>query len=474
MPVATTDIKFRKSLIVSDSSNNGGRKGYVQVVSGARHNLFPRVTKNERTNGVTRYRKEFISNENTSDETAYAMECYLESPTNGQDSIQLASGSQVNVQSDILTAGTAPSFLGCGQLNAALETDDTEAVIVMESALIEFPNGGKLHVSDKFAVSQTIDTDVQIGDSVTYNAGTWEKISSTDDITYPNGLYLGSNAVMTLQNTTHEEWLSLKDNLHTAEVIGTGDGTTSPTLSTLTYKTNGICKQTDKRPVVTAVHGGANLTVTIDRTGLCSGDCSAGQLNMTTGAWTTPITWTDTIDNPSNITITYRENCFSYSGNVATVELDESPLNDYAASNTYAGGCLSFGDVKTSSDSWVETSSAGTFDETTYPPICFNDGTVEDTFTITMTGATTFTCAGASEGSLGTGSTLTNFSPVNANTGQPYFTIDADGWGGTWQSGDTIVFKTHPSVAPIWLKEVVPAGAAQAPNNLLVLGYYCE
>jgi hypothetical protein len=59
MAVQASDIKFLKSVTVTDTGVNGGRKGQVEVVSGARHNLFPRVTKAERTAGVTRYRKEF-------------------------------------------------------------------------------------------------------------------------------------------------------------------------------------------------------------------------------------------------------------------------------------------------------------------------------------------------------------------------------------------------------------------------------
>ena len=474
MAIQAADIKFRKSLIVSDSVNNGGRKGYTEVISGARHNLLPRVTKAERTAGVVRHRKEFLSNENTSDETAFATEVYLEVPSIAEDNIQLASGSQIDVQSDVLVARTAPSFFGVGQLNEDLLTSGTSLKITMEDATIEFPNGGHLHISDKYAIGQTIDSDVNIGDTVEFNVDTWEKASSSDDITYPSGLYLGSNVVMTIQETTNEEWLDLPENLHSDEILASGGGITNPTLAALTYATNGICKQTDKRPVLTGISGGETLTIDIDREGLCSGDCSAGELDMTDGTWTTKPVWTAALDEATDVTITYHENCFSYSGNVATVQLNESPANAYDKDNTYAGGCLSLGDVKTSSEDWTETSDNGTYDETTYPVILFNDGAVEDTFTITFDSATTFSCSGAAEGSLGTGAIGTDFTPINLNTSQPYFTIDKDGWGGTWTTGDIVTFKTHPSAAGIWIKETVPALAAAASNNLCVLGFYAE
>jgi hypothetical protein len=54
------------------------------------------------------------------------------------------------------------------------------------------------------------------------------------------------------------------------------------------------------------------------------------------------------------------------------------------------------------------------------------------------------------------------------------FTLRAAGWGGTWAAGNTITFHLHPSAQGIWLKEVVPAGTEQEPNNLIVLGWYSE
>jgi hypothetical protein len=475
MTISASDLVFRKSEIINDISTNGGRKGYDEVVGSVKYNIFPRVPISEQVTGKTRVRKIFLANENDDDEEAANALAFIECPSNGADYIVMALGSQSNTYADVVAAATAPTFIGCGSLNAALETDDTEAVILMEDDEIEFPNGGVLHVSDKFMVSQTIAAGVKIGDSVEYVTDTWQKITFTDDIAYPNGRYIGSNKVMTVGDDTNEEWIDLKDNLYTAEVLGTGDGTTSPTLATLTHVTNGICKQLGKRPVLNATHGATTYVVNVAANGDCSGDCSAGKLNMTTGAWTTPIVWAGTVDNATNVTITYRENCFSYSGNVCTVQLDAFPANAYAASNTYASGCLEQASILATADDWDDSdTTSGTYDQATYPVVIDNIGTVEDTFTIEFTSATAFTCSGTNEGSLGTGAVGTDFVPVNAETGKPYFTIDKDGWGGTWAIGDTVTFPTHASAMPIWLKEVVPAEAATVQQNLFVLGFYCE
>lgn len=474
MTIATSDIVFNKSEFVTDTAVNGGRKGQTSVVSGSKHNLFPRVTKAERTAGVTRYRKEYWCNENASDEVAYDVMQYLEFPSNGGDRFAIGEGTQIDTQGDFSTL--AIIWYGVGQLNTLLAGAETEVVLDMESNDMEFPNGGKLHLADKFKTGQTIDSDVDIGDSVTFSASTWSKIAATDDIIYPNGLYVGSNAVMTNETgVTTEEWIDIKDYLYTAEDIGDGDGTdTNPALTTLTYNTNGICGQTGLLPVVTTVCGSTTRTVTVAADGSCSGYCDAGQLNMTNGVWTTDINWTTAPDNGEDITCTYREKCYSYSGNTVTVYLDAQVANAYAVVNTYGAGCIRNSDVQPTSASWSESSTAGTYDESTYPLTFYNDGTERDTWTITFTSATAFTCSGASEGSVGTGSIAVDFSPTNANTGQPYFTLDKDGWGGTWASGDTITFVTNPAAVPIWWREIVPAATAAVTDNLCVLGYYSE
>ena len=475
MTIQTTDIKFRKSEIITDTVANGGRKSQTLVTSGAKHNLFPRVTKAERTAGVTRYRKEFWCNENADDEIAYDVMLSLEFPSNGGDRFAIGGGTQVDTQNDFTTA--EPSWYGVGQLHTALLGSETEVALDMELDDFEFPNDGKFHISDKFKVSQTVDSDVDIGDSVEYTDSSWSKITATDDIIYPNGLYVGSDTVMTIETgVTNEEWIDIKDYEYADEDIGDGDGaTTNPALTTLINITNGVCKQSGKLPVITATCGGISRTVNVDADGDCSGYCDAGTLNMTSGVWTVDINWTTTPDNLTDITCTYHENCFSYSGNTVTVYLDAQVASAYLTTNTYGAGCIQTDEITPAFSDWNEVSVGdGTYDETTYPLTLFNDGTEQDDWTITFTSGTAFTCAGTKEGSVGSGAITADFSPTNPNTSQPYFTLDEDGWAGTWASGDTITFTTSPATLPFWWREIVPAATAAETNNLCPIGYYSE
>lgn len=484
MTVSAEDIKYRKSVVQTDTDSNGGRLGRTIVISGARHALFPRVTKSQRENGIVRYRKEFYCNENADDESAYGVLIYAARPSTAGDYFYLAKGTQRDTQGqfkrriDIDTYADSRYsrvWCGSGQLESALSGGETQVLLAMENDDFQFPNGGYLYLSNNTLTGQTIDSDVVIGDSVAYSGGSWSKIAHTDNITYPNGWCVGTDEVLTIQDTTNEEFLLIKDNHYSGEVIGTGDGSnTSPTLSSLSNVTNGICRQPNKLPSITTVCGSTECTVTINGNGVCSGYCSAGELNMNTGNWVTPITWTTAPDNGEDIQADYRENAYSYSGNVATVELDEQVANAYTTDTTFGSGCIYEDEVKCSFDSWTENSSSGTYDETTYPLTLYNDGTVEESWTLTFTSSSTFSLSGAYYGTIETGSIGSDFSPTNPDTGQSYMTISSYGWGGSWESGDTITFDTHPSAVPILLEEDVPAGTTQEPNNLLALGSYTE
>lgn len=474
MSVLATDIKFRKSTVVTDTGSNGGRKNQVEVVSGAKHNLFPRITDAERLAGVTRYRKEFWSNENLSGDMAYDVLIFFEFPSNAGDRFYLLLGTQTNIQSEISGDGNL-LWVGCGTLDVALSGAETEVDVLMENNDFDFIPGSKLHIADKFSTGQTIDSGVAIGDSVQYSGGTWYKIAADTDITYPKGIYVGDNVVLTEKGASNEEFLTIQD-VFEDEDIGDGDGAdASPTLTTLSNKDNGIMVEDGYRPVIKATCGSTERTVNIAADGVASGYCSAGELNMANGTWTTPITWTTAPDNSTDILATYYEYPWSYVGNVATVKLEsgQSVANAFATANTYVAGCINAGDIIAAISDWVEVLAAGTYDETTYPVTAPNV-CEEETWTIEFVNATQFIITGAILGQVGTGSISADAAPVNPNNGEVYFTLDKDGWAGTLAALDYLTFKTHPAAVPLWLKEIVPAAASAAERNLLVLGSYNE
>ncbi len=145
--------------------------------------------------------------------------------------------------------------------------------------------------------------------------------------------------------------------------------------------------------------------------------------------------------------------------------------------NGYTGGTLAApvtfvqslyypsADLAATVDNWVETSAAGTYNEASYPVTPDHIGAAEQTWTLTFTDATNYTVVGDTIGSVGSGTTGSDFAPTNSAVSKPYFTLEAAGFGGTWASGDTIVFQTHPPAIPVWETRVVPAGAGSMAGN---------
>ena len=346
MAVTIADVKYTKSRAVSDTVNNGGRKGNAEVVSGARHALFPRITKTERENGLTRLRKQFWTNENSDDDIAYGVLQWLETISNAGDRFYLLAGTQTDTQGDLDSppVGGVILWTGTGQLNTPISGGETEVILDMESDDFVFDSGGYLHISDKVKTSQTVDSAVAVGDSVQDVAGTWTRITSTTSITYPYGVSLGDNKILTLEPTTKEEWIEIAERLRTAESVGSGDGSTSPAISALSNAAMGVHQKSTMLPILETLDSGDTAMTmyfyadgTVDAT---QGDGVSGELNMDDGTWTTNPTWASAPKTAEDITCTYRENPFSYSSNEVTVYLATSVSNPYAVDNTFACGCV--------------------------------------------------------------------------------------------------------------------------------------
>lgn len=164
----------------------------------------------------------------------------------------------------------------------------------------------------------------------------------------------------------------------------------------------------------------------------------------------------------------------SWATDQATITLTAGLTNGYAAATpTVVSACIEQADVKTSFDNWVETSTSGTYDETTYPPTLDNIGGIEETWTLTFSDATNFSVSGDTVGSVGSGTTGGDFAPSNPDFSKPYFTLLAAGWAGTWANGETIVFQTHPAAIMFWADRITPAGSASGSDETDI-GMYVE
>lgn len=155
----------------------------------------------------------------------------------------------------------------------------------------------------------------------------------------------------------------------------------------------------------------------------------------------------------------------SKSGSTYTITLEagDQVANTFNLSNSFVASCIDASDVAPALSDFSVTSTIGTYNSDHID--LDNIGGIEETWTITFTSSTAFSCSGAEIGDVGTGIISSDFAPNNSDFTRPFFTLKTVGFGGTWVSGDTITFSTSPAAVPIWFKQVVPAGAASYSGN---------
>lgn len=178
-----------------------------------------------------------------------------------------------------------------------------------------------------------------------------------------------------------------------------------------------------------------------------------------------------TVDGAGNVQYVTISGAPSYAGAVATIDLAQPLDYNFVAANTRVASVLEPGDVKADYDNLLATTVGnGDYDDTSYPVELDSIGTVEQTITLSFTSATNFNVTSDVLGSMGTGNTSSDLQPTNTDFAKPYFILRSDGFTGTWASGDTLVFQTHPAAIPVWYKRVVPAGAASLSADKVIVG----
>ncbi len=166
----------------------------------------------------------------------------------------------------------------------------------------------------------------------------------------------------------------------------------------------------------------------------------------------------------------------SYGTDFATVDVSPALVNSYDTSNTLVSSVLELPSAVAGVTGVSVVSGSGSFDAATVGNlIAHNKGAVEENWTLTFTSATTFTVSGNTVGTLASpGSISADYAPLNPATGTPYFTIKAIGWGGTFQTNDTVTFATQPAAIPIWYRRQVPAGTFSLANDYTSLAIHGE
>lgn len=104
--------------------------------------------------------------------------------------------------------------------------------------------------------------------------------------------------------------------------------------------------------------------------------------------------------------------------------------------------------------------SGAQYNDVTYPLAVTNHNAITQRWRLQFTSSTAGNIVAEELGVLGTFSTAADVAPLNPATGEPYFVLDKDGFGGSWATGNVIRFKTVAAGGPIWLARTVRSGPA--------------
>lgn len=178
--------------------------------------------------------------------------------------------------------------------------------------------------------------------------------------------------------------------------------------------------------------------------------------------------------NPDSLTGNYEDQVISgaptVSGNDVTITIASTWANSYTVASDSRVMTLyePTSDIQATQGTITVTSSAGTYDDTTYPIVGNNRATIDTTVTLTFTDASNFTAASPDISGMASGNITTNYAPVNSDYTLEYFTLDFNGFGGTFVAGDTIAIPLNSATIAKWGKRVVPAACDPLASNKTV------
>ena len=155
----------------------------------------------------------------------------------------------------------------------------------------------------------------------------------------------------------------------------------------------------------------------------------------------------------------------------------------YPTSGTYVSSALILGDLvarvsvpfdqQTWTSVWSNTlignNTLASFNNAGYPIVTSNLGAQQDRWAIIFDNTTTYRVIGEESGQIATGSITADCSPMNSNTGAPYFTIPYLGWGSGWAAGYVLRFNTYAANYPIDLIRTVQQGVPSLTSDSFTL-----
>ena len=127
------------------------------------------------------------------------------------------------------------------------------------------------------------------------------------------------------------------------------------------------------------------------------------------------------------------------------------------------------------SDDLIGSEPTASYNSIDYPLVVTNRGAITERWAVIFTGATTVRVVGETVGQVLTGVSITAaIEAINPQTGVPYFSIPALGWGGGWSTGNVLRFNTAACGGPAWVSRAVLQGPASLASDSATLAFRAD
>lgn len=126
-------------------------------------------------------------------------------------------------------------------------------------------------------------------------------------------------------------------------------------------------------------------------------------------------------------------------------------------------------------DTWTGSPADGTYNFTDYPITVTNGGAVTERWLLEVVSSSPLMLdiRGEYLGVVAEDVSCTStISPINPNTGSPYFILNLNGWGAGWQVGNVIRFNVAGALCPVWAARIVEAKASDAKDDGAEIGIF--
>jgi hypothetical protein len=163
--------------------------------------------------------------------------------------------------------------------------------------------------------------------------------------------------------------------------------------------------------------------------------------------------------------------------------------HNYPADTSYVSSKLRKGDLFARAHNYIEQSAwtgawsdeivggepLASFNRIDFPITTSNRGAITERWALIFTSATQVRVVGETVGQIDTAVSISGaIAPINPQTGAPYFTVPAAGWGGGWSVGNALRFNTAAAGSPAWVVLCVLQGPPSVASDNAVIAFRCD